>query len=142
MSPIRYKATLKNGVCDAKGCSTYTTQKLCNACRCKKSRLSDPIRYAYQNLKNTAKQRGKDFSLTLEEFKTFCIKVNYVGFARGRSSKSFTIDRINNNEGYHIYNIQSLPKGENIKKYFEYDYRTKQIMFSEYPKDTDQDNPF
>lgn len=77
-----------------------------------------------QHLRNRALQRDIIFTITLEQFRQWCVKVDYIGFA-GRSSESYTIDRKHNDIGYHIDNIQVLTKAQNITKYFSYDYRTK-----------------
>jgi hypothetical protein len=82
------------------------------------------------------------FTITLQEFRDWCSKVQYIGFS-GRSSESYTIDRRYNDIGYHIDNIQVMTKGENIKKYFFYDYRNKSIAFSTMPKfESAQENYF
>lgn len=74
------------------------------------------MKAAFQNLRANAKRRGKEFSLTFDQFKKFAIETNYLA-GKGRTSKSFHIDRINEDEGYHIDNIQILTNSENVKKY-------------------------
>lgn len=127
MKPLRYKEKPVSGVCTARGCANKCKGKLCNTCRCRKSRIEDPVRYAFNNLKNRAKQRGVVFTITLDQFRDWCTKVTYIGFS-GRSSESFTIDRKHNDVGYHIDNIQVMKKVDNIKKYFYYDYRSKKAV--------------
>lgn len=124
MKAIKLKSCLKVGECNVSGCKNKCNGKLCATCRCRKSRVENPTRYAYNNLKNRASQRGVLFTITLEQFADWCTKVTYIGFA-GRSSNSYTIDRIHNDIGYHIDNIQVLTKRDNIIKYFSYDYRNK-----------------
>lgn len=124
MKPLEYKKHIMKGVCATKNCSNKATGKLCNTCRCRKSRLKDPVRYAYNNLRNRAKQRNIVFTITLDDFRKWCKKVKYIGFA-GRSSESYTIDRRHEDIGYHLDNIQVMELRNNIKKYFSYDYRTK-----------------
>lgn len=134
MKPIVYKKHIVPGVCAVKHCTNKCSGKMCGSCRSRKSRISDPVRYAYNNLKNRANQRSVLFTITLEQFREWCCKVKYIGFA-GRSSESYTIDRKYNDVGYHIDNIQVMTKSNNIKKYFSYDYRSKTATVTTLEKD-------
>lgn len=123
MKPILYRKYPKAGQCHVIGCKHGTTKKtkLCDACRSKKSRLADPVRYAFQNLKNRAGQRGKEFTITLDEFRAWCIRENFTP-GTGRASDSWSIDRDKNELGYTIDNIKKMRKGANTSKYFKNDY--------------------
>lgn len=101
--------------------------RYCGTCRSRKCREADPVRYAYNNLKAHAKARGILFTITLDDFRGFCRRVKYIGFS-GRNPDSYTIDRIHNDVGYHIDNIRAVTNAENVKKYFSYDYRTRQVF--------------
>jgi hypothetical protein len=114
---------------------------MCSTCRCRKSRITDPVRYAYNNLKNRANQRGVLFTITLEQFRDWCHKIKYIGFA-GRSSESYTIDRKYNDIGYHVDNIQVMTKSQNIKKYFSYDYRSKIAKVTTLPEEKHEPDYF
>jgi hypothetical protein len=115
--------------CPTKGCKNKSESKsFCSTCRSRKSRAADPIKYAYLNLKNRAKQRPKEFTIPLDEFRKWC-KDNDFQPGRGDS-----VDRKENEHGYHIWNIQKLPLIDNIRKYYDYD-RYKPVV------DTDE-NPF
>src|SRR5690348_12249634 len=112
--------------CETRGCRNKTNgSRHCNKCRSRKWRKTHPIEYAYYNLRNNAKRRGVHFTITIADFRQWCVKVNYIGFKKGRHAESFTVDRIHNDIGYHIDNIQVLTKRDNIVKYFSYDWRTK-----------------
>lgn len=124
VKPLEYKKHVVKGVCAAKNCTRKCKGKLCSSCRCRKYRLSDPVRYAFNNLRNRAKQRNIVFTITLDDFRMWCKKVQYIGFS-GRSAESYTIDRRYEDIGYHVDNIQVLKLKDNVKKYFSYDYRTK-----------------
>jgi hypothetical protein len=67
------------------------------------------------NLKNRAKQRPKEFTITLEEFRQWCMDND---FFPGRGD---SVDRKKNEHGYHIWNIQKLPLIDNIRKYYDHD---------------------
>jgi len=84
--------------------------------RMRRWRKNNPMNAAYNNLKNNAKRRGKPFELTFEQFKQFAIKTEYIA-KKGISATSYTIDRINEELGYTIDNIQVLQNSDNIKKY-------------------------
>lgn len=97
----------------------------------KDSRKRDPVRYAYQNLKDNTKHRGIHFDLTIEQFREFCIEYDYIA-GKGRSATSYTIDRIDVTQGYTVDNIQRLTKSENSRKrWLEYDWRTKQAKYTD-----------
>ena len=141
MKPIELKKHITKGRCAVKNCSNRCKGKMCSTCRTRKSRLKDPERYAFNNLKNRAKQRGLIFTITLEQFRVWCVKVEYIGF-KGRSSESYTVDRIHNDLGYHIDNIQVMTKQDNIRKYFSYDWRTKTATVITDTKTKGRDMPF
>lgn len=90
-------------------------RKICHKCRARRQAISNPVGYAYNNLKQNAKRRGKYFDLTLEEFTEFCRSTDYID-KKGKSRKSYSIDRIDNSKGYTISNIQILTLSENSKK--------------------------
>ena len=115
---------------------------MCSTCRSKKTRLQDPVRYAYNNLVHNAAKRNVICTITLQQFREWCHKVQYIGF-KGRSAESYTVDRRYNDIGYHIDNIQVMTKSANVKKYFYYDYRNKQAVVVNAPKqEITEDLPF
>lgn len=93
----------------------------CHSCKKRRYKEKNPIRYAYNVLRNNAKRRNKDFQLSFEEFSKFCIKTNYLA-GKGIFKESYHIDRIDENKGYIIDNIQILTNTQNIKKYLTYTY--------------------
>lgn len=96
----------------------------CRSCRYKKEKDNDLVAWSYRTLKANAKRRGKDFTLTLDQFREFCFETELMT-NRGRKSLSFTVDRIENNKGYHIDNIQVLTLKDNLRKekILQYDYK-------------------
>lgn len=87
-------------------CNTHYTRKL---------REEDPIMVRYFQFKHNALRRGKDFSVTLEEFRRFCHRNRYLT-EKGRRGRNATIDRRCNVHGYHIWNMQILTGKQNSKK--------------------------
>ena len=84
-------------------------------------RERNPVAYAYSNLKQNARRRGKDFSLTLAEFEEFCTATNYLK-GSGRSATCYHVDRIDETKGYSRDNIQLLTNAENSRKYVRFTY--------------------
>ena len=104
------------------------------ACRMKEWRKKNPLKYAYRALRDNAKRRGKEFSISFEYFKKFCIKTEYEK-KRGIFKDCYTIDRINPDLGYVEGNLQVLTNSENVKKYqarfiAEWDDHNKEMYFN------------
>jgi hypothetical protein len=79
----------------------------------------DPIYARFNQFKCNAKRRGKDFNITIDQFREFCAKTGYL--TKGKRGMNATIDRIDNSKGYHIENIQLLTLKQNVSKYYEED---------------------
>lgn len=58
------------------------------------------------------------FGITFEEFKQFCLETGYLE-VKGKRSLSQTIDRIDNNKGYTLGNMQMMSMRSNVQKYHE-----------------------
>lgn len=121
---------------------------VCGTCRIQKYRRENPIKAAYIALRDNAKRRRKEFTLTLEQFEKFCIETEYI-IKKGISKQSYTIDRIRDTEGYHIHNIQVLTNSDNVKKMHrvkkvQYDWESKQYWTADITPQTTQhdDCPF
>lgn len=82
------------------------------------------MKAAFQTLRQNARRRGKEFTLTFEDFEAFCYAFDYIA-GKGRKAKSYTVDRIDNEKGYTRDNIQMLTKSDNVKKYLSYDWQTR-----------------
>ena len=119
--------TCKCGKTAAKGRSK------CYPCIDLAFKTKNPEKYAYKNLKHNAKNRGKEFAITFEEFKEFCFKTEYIK-GKGKSCESLSIDRIDNEKGYTIDNIRVLTLSDNSKKHtkkIEFDFQyTKEFYVS------------
>lgn len=104
-------------LCQAYRCGNKHTLKdrFCSKHRKRYEKENNFLAYTFNSLKSNAKRRGKDFSLTIEEFKLFCAETNYLAL-KGRMASSASIDRIRPGEGYHKDNIQILSLSNNSKK--------------------------
>lgn len=91
----------------------------------------DPVYDRYANFKRNALRRGKEFSITLIQFRSFCHCTGYI-LKKGMRGKNATIDRIDNRYGYHIWNIQILTNRQNIRKYYDHD-RYIENVFDDVP---------
>jgi len=71
-----------------------------------------PWTYVLNMIRHSARKRKLDFTLTVATFKEWCLQTGYLE-KRGNKPGDLTIDRINWNEGYHIWNLQVLTHEEN-----------------------------
>jgi len=111
------------GICIVPYCSRCRRKgrNICAYHAVKKWRESHPLEYTFQTLRNNAKRRGKDFSLTLKEFFTFVKRENYLEL-KGRTKLCLSIDRDKNEFGYHAWNIKGITVSENSIKRNYVDY--------------------
>lgn len=104
-------------ICSTKFCRKEAKRgTTCYSCKAAKYKERNPFRYAYNTLKQNAKRRKKFFDLTFEQFKSFAIKVDYIG-RKGRKYTSLHIDRIDESRGYTANNIQALTNAQNGRKF-------------------------
>ena len=104
-------------------------------------RIKHPMKAAYQTLKYNAKRRGKEFTITYEEFKLFAFKTHLLT-RRGVKSTSYSVDRIDNNKGYIEGNIQCLPLGKNVQKQRYLEIEGRGIVIVKANEIELQDSPF
>ena len=107
--------------CVVKGCRQAVGPR-CHRNKCAKHhyhqwRDNHSLKCAFHHLRKRAKERGKDFSLTFEQYRDFAIKTDYARL-KGKTSLSLSIDRINNDHGYHAWNIRAITLRENSRKLF------------------------
>lgn len=93
----------------------------CSRCESQRWRKQHPVHAAYLALKANAKRRGKFFDLTLDQFEAFAVRTGYMK-KKGIYQESWHIDRINEDGGYTIDNIQVLTNRQNVRKYLKYSY--------------------
>ncbi len=108
---------------------------VCNTCRSRKWNAKNPIRKAWHNLKRSAKKRNYPFELPYENFYAFAVSTGY-DKNRGRTKEAMVIDRINNDQGYTMTNIQVITKSSNSTKYW------KEVHEQEWKKFVATESPF
>lgn len=121
----------KRNTCSC-GKRTQLGRLICSACRAADFRKRYPMKYSYVTLRDNSKRRGIDFSLSFDEFAQFAVVTDYF-YKKGKTKRSYSIDRINPEFGYHIDNIQPLPLVANQKKSrldSYYDYNCRKMVFS------------
>ncbi len=106
-----------------------------------KYRADNPVKSAYQNLRTSSKKRGKEFSLTFEEFEQFCVESEYIK-GKGIFVNSLHVDRIDETKGYVTGNIQVLPNGKNVKKYCDFAYRDQSGVHFTARRKTEENDEF
>ena len=89
---------------------------ICNCCKRRRWRINNPFHYMYSELKRSAKRRGIYFHLHRGEFIQFCIDNQLYWNSAKFTADSLTVDRIDNDLGYTINNIQVLSNRDNVAK--------------------------
>lgn len=100
----------------------FRKRRQCNTCVSRLHRAKHRVKYAFDTLKSNAKRRGHGFDLTLEQFEKWCVATDYI-VGKGKTTESFSVDRIDNNKGYTLDNIRVLSLRDNSRKH------TKQVVF-------------
>jgi hypothetical protein len=107
--------------CRTKNCRGQITKSgrshYCSKCRSRRWRDKFPLHYSFKNLRVRAIQRGKEFTLTREQYVEFAVKTDY-GRLKGKTSLSLSLDRIDDTRGYTKDNIQAITLRENSRKQF------------------------
>jgi hypothetical protein len=108
--------------CQTPECKNEATKgrKICNTCKSKVFRAKDQVRYFLANLKKSAAKRHIPFELELEEFRAWTVKVGFRFGIKNHGDRD-SVDRIRNNDHYHINNIQKLTVAKNSAKYHNHD---------------------
>jgi hypothetical protein len=114
---FEYVKNAAPGRCPVRWCRNPSRKdrRLCHKHHAQKYRANNPIKAAYKILRDNAKRRRKVFTLTLEEFTSFCMATTYLD-EKGCERHCLTIDRIDPSKGYTFDNIQPLTCSENTIK--------------------------
>lgn len=103
-------------LCKEKGCKRQVRAGGldCNTCHGRKVHQANPLKAAYRTLRGHAKQRHKEFTITVEEFTVLCFKTGYVE-GKGWCKDALTIDRIDPQKGYSLDNMRVVTRSVNSK---------------------------
>lgn len=107
----------------------------CYSCVIRRFAERHPEKYCYFVLKNNARARKKEFTITFEYFLKIEIRYEYFK-GKGRSATSLHMDRKREELGYVPGNIQVMQNGDNVRKYmsWQYDEKGKPYQFRYYKK--------
>jgi hypothetical protein len=72
------------------------------------------MKYSFGKLKHRAKERGHEFSLSLEDYEKFARETGYAEL-KGKTKHSLSIHRKNNSRGYHMDNISAVTLSVNSR---------------------------
>jgi len=104
----------KGQFCCAYSCKNKPVAKLGGLCHKhyrRKVRDRDPVYCRYNNFKNNAKARNKEFSITLKEFRDFCKRTGYI-IKKGMRGQNATIDRVLYNMCVYLFKNMSIMSQE------------------------------
>lgn len=107
----------KRHLCQVRGCrkKRKPEHRLCHG----HDRLlwgrRNPTKYAFNNLRSSARARKLEFALTLEDFAALARATGYME-GRGTTSLSLSIDRLDARLGYFLENLRVITFGENSGK--------------------------
>lgn len=105
-------------LCCAYACNNMPIKKkggLCSKHYARKIRVVDPIQSRYNQFCSNATKRGKENSITIDEFRSFCDRTGYIK-EKGKRGQNATIDRRCNVHGYHLWNIRLITNKANASK--------------------------
>lgn len=105
------------GMCPLKGCRRCqgAKKKYCDRHHQRLWRFLHPLKAAFADLRNSARQRGKEFGLSLEYFAEIAVLNGYLE-GKGNTRYALHVDRIDNSLGYIPGNIQIITCAENVIK--------------------------
>lgn len=113
---------------------------LCAGHKTAKWRAENPRKFAFNNLRDSARRRNIVFTITIEEFRAFCESTDYVA-QRGTQAHCLQVDRIDAAKGYTIDNVQVLTTSENAAKgnreRWKEDYRAALLIRKGYEPEID-----
>lgn len=109
VSPEALARKRARGLCRHYRCKRVARPRAldCETCCSRKTRMRNPVRYAFKNLKSSAAKRDIAFELTYAEFAGWAAKHDYIA-RRGKLDDSLSVDRIETNGPYALWNIRPL----------------------------------
>lgn len=111
---IIHQMNIGERICECGKLHTNKRSK-CNTCVKRAQIASNPMKYAFYNLRTNAKRRNIFFDLKFEDFQEFCFETSYMQ-GKGKTASSYSVDRIIESLGYTKGNLQVLTLAENTQK--------------------------
>lgn len=124
---------IQDGKCVIRFCRRNRSQSRhrCSTCEKRKFKEANPEKNCYDNLKQNARKRGKEFDLTFDDFMIFLKRNPEYMIRKGRGALFLSIDRIRNHIGYTLKNIRSVTIRYNSMKRNYVDYPSKNMTQEE-----------
>lgn len=104
-------------------------------------RKNKPERAAYNALKDHARARGIEFTISFDYFMRYVVTKGYVD-GKGNSRNGLTVDRKNNLLGYVVGNIQVMTRAKNAEKRMKYDQQRMSAGMSWASNIEKEEDPF
>lgn len=124
------------GICITPFCMNKKKQgRKCYNCLKDTTKKNNPEKYCWMVLRNNAKRRGKEFTITYEEFLKFLKQNPNYMLKKGIRVKSLQIDRIDNLKGYSLDNIRAITLRENVYKRHNHDEFPDKVFDEEMPQE-------
>lgn len=105
------------GLCMVKSCRKDGHRSKMGLCHCHwqhRWRMRDRKRSAYSTLRDHAKARGLEFSISFDYFTGLCDAHRYFESDAKTKGEVLTIDRINITQGYRVGNLTIVSHSENV----------------------------
>lgn len=108
----------EKGLCINPFCQNKLAKRrnVCSKCRRRREKVTNLLGYTYDIIKQNAKRRGHEFTISREYFKKWCEDNNYLEL-KGKHAGSASIDRIISSKGYVEGNLQILTLANNTYKH-------------------------
>jgi len=106
----------RRGLCCVRFCTRPAPvgKHVCRTCQDRKWRAKHPEHHVWNNLRKSARRRGIECTVTLEEFKKFCADTGLISRI-GRQPEDLTVDRRDPSLGYTYNNLRTLTNLENAR---------------------------
>lgn len=122
--PVKKPTTCE---CATEGCKTIVKKRngrFCSKCKHRKVKKNDPVKYIYNMQKSNANRRGKDFGISLPDWREFWaqnpealeIKLKDLMAGKKPSKHTISVDCIKSKLGYIKGNLQVMTVSLNASK--------------------------
>lgn len=86
----------------------------CPKCRARRFKAAHPLKYAFNKLRNRARERGHAFTLTFADYEAFAVASGYDKL-KGKFARALSIHRRDDGKGYEPGNLVAISLGLNAR---------------------------
>lgn len=90
----------------------------CSRHRAAQWKQNSPLKYHYGKLRNRAKERGHQFTLSFLKYEALCIQAGWITDHRGKTGEAYSINRKDSTRGYHDDNVEILTMSQNRRQHY------------------------